>query len=467
MGGMLAAPARSLAASDRRAGVASDGPEIAADAAAVSSKLPKASRDRQLAGPVSVADESAGNAADHNDRQLPAATIAANSAASAIDKRVTGQSGAKVVDSPALVAAAGDRSSGVISGRSEAVEAMTGTPQVGGGTDATPRSAQGPELVSNTRAEIAVIAGAPSSSGHLQSEPQSTQGTLITKLADGVDAPRDDSRVGVLAAALTLDASEGDAPGVGPRRRAQGGATSDGPAMQDDTTADALEKRTTALLPPSAAAAIPLDGMTVGASAPAEEDSEPGPIARAPHAGAQSRLAGSAMPVSAEAVAGPGGLSRDATVEVGVRDRHASEMSQQVQLEVARFVRQRVGGMPEFNTAAAVPTEPFRRRERRGDGMGDPAGGAGPQTEEAIELGLLFLSRAQTPDGRWALESIRRSRWLAANRQRYGRYGTGAAGVPRGWLSPPRVSLCRRRAAGDRFPRAESASQREPVCGDG
>jgi hypothetical protein len=36
--------------------------------------------------------------------------------------------------------------------------------------------------------------------------------------------------------------------------------------------------------------------------------------------------------------------------------------------------------------------------------MGNPAVGAGPETEEAIELGLVYLSRIQTADGRWTLD---------------------------------------------------------------
>ena len=85
----------------------------------------------------------------------------------------------------------------------------------------------------------------------------------------------------------------------------------------------------------------------------------------------------------------------------------ASEATDQVQLEAARFVRKRVGGTPEFNTTAAVAAEPFRRRARRGQGVGDPAVGSGPETEEAIELGLVYLSRVQTADGRWTLDGSR------------------------------------------------------------
>ncbi len=297
MGGVLAAPTLSQSASSRRAVDAADGPEISTDAAAVPFAGKKASRDRQPDGITGVADLNAGNAADHSDRQLPSATIAANAAASAVDKQATGQSGAPVADTSASSAAPQDRLGGSLAGRAEAVEAMSGTPQLGGGTATATRSAQGPELVANVRADTSEMAGAPSSRGRSESEPQSTQGMLITRLADGVDAPRNDSPVGALAAAAIVDAAQGDAPGVGPRRRALAGTASDGPAMPDNATADTLEKRAATLLPPVAELAVELEGLAAGAAAPSDEDSEPGPIARMPNAGPLSRMSGTAMPV--------------------------------------------------------------------------------------------------------------------------------------------------------------------------
>ncbi len=115
-------------------------------------------------------------------------------------------------------------------------------------------------------------------------------------------------------------------------------------------------------------------------------------------------MAGAPLPVLIDAVDGPGGLAQQVTVEVGTADRRALQASEDVQLQTARFARQRVGGTPTLDTAAAVAIAPFRRRQRRQDGMGDNASGAGPETEEAIELGLVFLSRIQVADGRWTLD---------------------------------------------------------------
>jgi hypothetical protein len=51
-----------------------------------------------------------------------------------------------------------------------------------------------------------------------------------------------------------------------------------------------------------------------------------------------------------------------------------------------------------------IAAEPFRRRARRDEDAGAGPAGAGPETEEAIELGLVYLSEVQTSDGRWTLE---------------------------------------------------------------
>jgi hypothetical protein len=117
-------------------------------------------------------------------------------------------------------------------------------------------------------------------------------------------------------------------------------------------------------------------------------------------------MAGAALPVEIEMPEGPGGLGPQPSVEVGVPDRRASETSEQIQLKTARFVRREVGGVPDLNPSAAVAAEPFRRRDRREQTSGDPVSGAGPETEEAIELGLVFLSRMQTADGRWTLDCL-------------------------------------------------------------
>ncbi|MCH5373521.1 MAG: terpene cyclase/mutase family protein, partial [Planctomycetes bacterium] len=108
-----------------------------------------------------------------------------------------------------------------------------------------------------------------------------------------------------------------------------------------------------------------------------------------------------------DAPAGPGGLGADFTPDIGLNNRRASAESVQVQVRSARFVRQQVGGHPDFSTAAIVAAEPFQRRTDRelGNGEGGGHGSPPPMTEEAVELGLAYLSRCQLEDGSWSLQA--------------------------------------------------------------
>ncbi len=405
-GGVVNAPNRSLAVSSRRATAVSDGPQLAEPSSRVPFASRKATRNRQLEGAASVVDLSAGNADQRNDRQMPSTMLAANAAATAVGKQTAGGQGEKLVEINAIsapTARASGSVDGALAARAEAVDAPSGLAVAGGGSRTPLRSGHGPQLSVDTHAEQLEVAGAMSSSGRKEAEPQSTQGTLITRLAGGVDAPRNDDRVGALQAKLAVDAVQRDLVGTGLARRAASTSSIDGPAVHGESTASPLSKRTlpTLSMTPVEVAAEP--GTPLGTPAQNDEESQPGPISDWPSKGTVSALAGVAMPVQIDAVSGPGGLDRSVTVEVGVRDRRSSELSDQVQLKVARFARQKVGGMPDLNTSVPVAAEPFRHRARRGQGAGDPAEGAGPETEEAIDLGLVYLSRMQADDGRWTL----------------------------------------------------------------
>ena len=144
-----------------------------------------------------------------------------------------------------------------------------------------------------------------------------------------------------------------------------------------------------------------LDQALAGANDPDGElvldagDAEVGPV---------SRLAGPVLPVEVQAPEGDGGIGTSLARDVGLKSRQALETSTDIQLESNRFSRNQRGGKLESTTTAALPTDSFRGRMQRGQGKGDPADGTGPQTEEAVELGLVFLHKLQLPDGRWTLD---------------------------------------------------------------
>lgn len=108
-----------------------------------------------------------------------------------------------------------------------------------------------------------------------------------------------------------------------------------------------------------------------------------------------------AIPVNLGTEAGPGGLGTEVASDVGINSRRASAESMDVQLKEARFLRQKVGGDLSINTGAVVATEGFRKRGPEGRGG---QGAAGPQTEETIELGLVYLTKHQLEDGSWSLQ---------------------------------------------------------------
>ncbi|MEM9586600.1 MAG: hypothetical protein AAGA03_04910 [Planctomycetota bacterium] len=68
--------------------------------------------------------------------------------------------------------------------------------------------------------------------------------------------------------------------------------------------------------------------------------------------------------------------------------------------------RRSVGGPTNPVGAKIAAVESFNRRVMRtqGGAAPAPAGMVGPQTEEAIELGLAYLAQRQNPDGSWSLQ---------------------------------------------------------------
>ncbi len=99
------------------------------------------------------------------------------------------------------------------------------------------------------------------------------------------------------------------------------------------------------------------------------------------------------------APAGPGGLAAADSLDAGTLSRPATRDSRLVMPESQdRFQRDQLVTVPPSRTNVTAPSEPFRNR--------DAAGGGGPTTEPAIELGLQFLARYQHSDGKWALEDF-------------------------------------------------------------
>lgn len=121
----------------------------------------------------------------------------------------------------------------------------------------------------------------------------------------------------------------------------------------------------------------------------------------------QPRYASGGLVVDVDAHDGLGGLASQATPDVGSISRQAQTESTQVVDSVGRFIRRDVGGPRlSISTHVPIPASAYQTRlNRHGE---SPAGGNGrpsPRTEEAIELGLIYLANHQLSNGSWSLRN--------------------------------------------------------------
>lgn len=137
------------------------------------------------------------------------------------------------------------------------------------------------------------------------------------------------------------------------------------------------------------------------------------------------RAAAGGVRVEIEADTGPGGLEQNYSSAAGINDRRAKPDTGPLQAFVeTRFERQRSGGLPTLNTAAAIASDAFKDRERqRSQRKG------APQTEQTIENGLEFLARFQEVDGRWRLERFGNGRGDATDETPLTQSDTAATGL--------------------------------------
>jgi hypothetical protein len=238
---------------------------------------------------------------------------------------------------------------------------------------------------------------------------------------------------GLAATSVPGEVVAGPALAAGPTHRAAGGAQS---GLDVVSAAEAQSVPRTAAGAPQLAGTgfasnpatpMPTSGMMDGGEDAGGPSGEPGTrlaagMVEPPGMGALRSLAG--VPVSLiEGGAGPivdiaepegpGGLGAAYTPDVGVNHRRAARDSLEINAGLARFVRKQVGGNPSFDTSAVVAARPFRGRtvpDLRGGGHGGGGrprglGGPPPETDDTVEMGLVFLARHQSTDGRWSLRA--------------------------------------------------------------
>jgi hypothetical protein len=108
-----------------------------------------------------------------------------------------------------------------------------------------------------------------------------------------------------------------------------------------------------------------------------------------------------------DAADGVGGLMKNAEGGNRLTERKSMQpLSVPQELVTQRFIRDAAGAPRAVGSSIPIPRPAFQQRiDRMKQADASPSNGpAGPQTEEAIELGLAFLARTQRKDGRWRLQ---------------------------------------------------------------
>jgi len=292
-------------------------------------------------------------------------------------------------------------------GRAAEIDALPAPAEEGGGAAAPARAALSRPLPATTQAAVTGLAGAPESSGQPAAPALAAQGVQVARTAGGTPGATTTQAVGALEGQVTIDAPASGEPGPALGTRRASPSQDEGPLVADIQDAGApLTRAAQPRLPAGTVAKVDVDVRPSGASAEQPQpdatalagDSDVGPVAR---------QTPGALPVQVDAPEGAGGIGDEPQTDVGLISRRAMRESQEVTLLQARFVRKELGGPPATNIKAVASTDAFERRmDRKGDPEGGGTGRPSPQTEEAIEMGLVFLSRHQSPDGSWSLNNF-------------------------------------------------------------
>ena len=289
--------------------------------------------------------------------------------------------------------------------RAEAVDAVSGNPVAGGGSDSPARRSVGPALMANIEADEMGMPETISSNGPADATAVMPESAEARDISGAVTNATGSPSIGVGAGPPEVESETATAGGS--QVQLASAAGENGPEMNDDlgqTSGVGRRKRTKLPAGTLVAASVEAsqqgrskDAATLEAEALADDMGDVGPM---------SRQSAKGLEVEVEAEVGAGGLGDKVAFDVGVNNRRAQSVSMEIHNRPHRYVRKGAGSPPNSSTEAVIATESFRRRGARklGEDKGDETGVMAPQTEAAIELGLVYLLKSQEPDGRWALQ---------------------------------------------------------------
>ena len=289
-------------------------------------------------------------------------------------------------------------------GRAELADAIAAATEIGGGTASPPRAERGPVALATFEAEIPTTAGARIGGGEPDGGAVAASGAAPSNLAAGVARRSSDAPLGAEKGDMAIDGAFSADVAISPGDRARSPSRDEGALPADESDSGApVERSSISRSVVGNATEVDVPVSAGGASGTSDA------LAASPSAGdagPMSRQESGGLEVNIDAPADPGGLARVPAPNLGINSRLARRDSVQVQLAAdARFRRREIGGPPSTTSSVVAPTEAFRGRTSRNSEPRD--GGSptlpSPETEEAIELGLVFLASQQAADGRWTL----------------------------------------------------------------
>lgn len=244
--------------------------------------------------------------------------------------------------------------------------------------------------------------GNPSSAGTPSGDPLDQTGPADTRSTAGLAGRSQVGPSGAEAGPPVADVVDSGRPGDVAGRRDPLGGIDPGSAVA--SAGGGSKRRTpTGDLPSGVGSA---DAPSVAGDNTA--GSKPGELPDGTLAGEPSRREGGPQSF-VRAETGPGGLGALPAPEAGIATRRARTDVPDIALDSTRQAERKSIGLPAIDgqVRMAIDSYRLRRARRYRDAEIAGAGQPSPKTEEAVESGLEFLTRSQSPDGSWSLHDYR------------------------------------------------------------
>jgi hypothetical protein len=269
---------------------------------------------------------------------------------------------------------------------------------------AIPSRTAGRVVAAATAAEQIQLSAGPATGPASPGAGVSAPADLAVKSSAGLPGRASAQPVGAMAGSVPVDAAVGSAPGLGIARRSGESANEPAPTIAA-TGAPGLQRNTNLAGAPHGQIAM-IDAPAMEAAPSTVSGHAAGGLQpTAPGAAGAAPRSSGALPVQVAALEGPGGLALALTPNVGSISRQARRDSTLIHPGAARFLNRTVGGPLAVDGRAREPAAAFSRRRGRQVNPSGEYGQPSERTEKAVELGLDFLIRHQSPDGRWSLHN--------------------------------------------------------------